>query len=134
MNPFGSVKDRTAWAMVKDDLEDLKRMEKLYTKIPAATQPKSLQAIANIHGLNSILLAHWQRLRSRRKLCRSWARVLKRLRGPAIAFDTSDPNDPQYLIERKLSLILTVFISSQFTNRKTLTIMNIQRVREFWMI
>ena len=32
MNPFGSVKDRTAWAMVKDDLDEIKKKSKNYLR------------------------------------------------------------------------------------------------------
>ena len=51
MNPFGSVKDRTAWGMIKDDLEHIKSHNMTIYENSSGNTAKSLQAIAGMHGV-----------------------------------------------------------------------------------
>lgn len=119
MNPFGSVKDRTAWAMVKDDLEDLKKSGKVIYENSSGNTAKSLQAIASIHGLKFHLVSALAKVEEQKEIVQIMGASIEEIAGASDCFDTNDPNDPQYLIERKMAADPHgIYFPSQFTNWK----------------
>lgn len=119
MNAFGSVKDRTAWGMVKDDLEDIKKSGKAIYENSSGNTAKSLQAIANIHGIKFHLVSALEKVREQKEVLQIMGSEIEEIAGASDCFDPTDPNDPQYLIERKVSENPgKLFFTSQFTNMK----------------
>ncbi len=51
LNPFGSIKDRTAWGMLKPHINDLKEKKKSILELSSGNAARGLQAIASINGL-----------------------------------------------------------------------------------
>ena len=64
MNPFGSVKDRIAWAMIKDDLEEIKGKGQTIFENSSGNTAKALQAIAGTHGLKTKLVTSLAKVQS----------------------------------------------------------------------
>lgn len=119
MNPFGSVKDRTAWAMVKDDLDDIKKSGKTIYENSSGNTAKSLQAISNIHGINFHLISALSKVLEQKEVLQIMGAEIEEIAGASDCFDPGDANDPQYLIEKKaLSAPGKIYFSSQFTNKK----------------
>ncbi len=119
LNPFGSVKDRTAWAMVKDDLEEIKRTGQTIYENSSGNTAKSLQAIANIHGLKFSLISALAKVPEQKDVLQVMGAEIEEVATASDCFDPSDPNDPQYLIERKVNNNPdSVYFPSQFTNPK----------------
>ncbi len=119
MNPFGSVKDRTAWAMIKDDLDELKKTGKTIYENSSGNTAKSLQAIANIHGLKFSLVSALSKVSEQKEVMQLMGAGIEEVPGASDCFDTSDPNDPQYLLERRAAHNPQgVYFPSQFTNKK----------------
>src|SRR5690606_4298094 len=58
MNPFGSVKDRIAWGMIKDDLETIKSRNQTIYENSSGNTAKALQAIAGMHGVRTKLITY----------------------------------------------------------------------------
>ncbi len=51
LNPFGSIKDRTAWGMLKPHIKELKEKNKSILELSSGNAARGLQAIASIHGI-----------------------------------------------------------------------------------
>ncbi len=119
MNPFGSVKDRTVWAMVMDDLEDIKKSGKAIYENSSGNSAKSLQAIANIYGLKFHLVSALAKVEEQKHVLEIMGSEIEEIAGASDCFDTNDPNDPQYLIERKVAENPEgSYFPNQFANRK----------------
>jgi cysteine synthase B len=119
MNPFGSVKDRTAWAMIKDDIEDIHSSGKTIYENSSGNSAKSLQAIANIHGLKFHLVSALAKVEEQKNVLEIMGAEIEEIAGASDCFDTNDPNDPQYLIEKKVAEKPdTSYFPNQFANRK----------------
>ncbi len=119
MNPFGSVKDRTSWALVKDDLEDIKKTNKIVYENSSGNTAKSLQAIASIHGFKFRLVSGLAKVEEQKQVLQIMGAEIEEIATASDCFDPSDPNDPQYLIERKVSKNPnSIHFPSQFTNMK----------------
>lgn len=57
-NPFGSIKDRIAWAMTRDEIARLKKEGKGIVEISSGNTAKSLQLIASMYGVPFRLLTN----------------------------------------------------------------------------
>ena len=63
-NPFGSVKDRIAWGMIRDDLPGITRRGQTLVEASSGNTAKALQVLAAMHGIRLRVLTN--RTRSRR--------------------------------------------------------------------
>ena len=119
MNPFGSVKDRTAWGMIKDDINHIKRSGKTIYENSSGNTGKSLQAIAGIHGLKFQLISALANVREQREVMQIQGAKIQEVIGASDCYDPTDPNDPQHLLEKTArSNPGGVYFTSQFTNEK----------------
>lgn len=50
-NPFGSVKDRIAWGMIKDDVEKIQREGRTMIEASSGNTAKALQVLASVYGI-----------------------------------------------------------------------------------
>lgn len=119
LNPFGSIKDRTAWAMIKDDLEEIKSKNMTIYENSSGNTAKSLQAIAGMHGIKFRLISALAKVEEQKQVLQIMGAEIEEIAGANDCFDPSDNNDPQYLIERTArSRPGEIFFTSQFTNIK----------------
>ncbi len=119
LNPFGSVKDRTAWAMVKDDLQKIKDGKMTIYENSSGNTAKSLQAIAGIHGIKFRLVSALAKVEEQKQVLQVLGAEIEEIAGASDCFDPSDSNDPQYLIERTArGRPGEIYFPSQFTNEK----------------
>jgi cysteine synthase B len=119
MNPFGSVKDRTAWAMIKDDLPSIQKSGQTIYENSSGNTAKSLQAIASIYGLKFRLVTALTKVQEQKDVLYAMGAEVEEIVTASDCFDPSDPNDPQYLIERKMAADPDgIYFPSQFTNMK----------------
>jgi len=119
LNPFGSVKDRTAWAMIKDDLDEIKSKNMTIYENSSGNTAKSLQAIAGMHGIKFRLMSALAKVEEQKQVLQIMGAEIEEIAGANDCFDPSDNNDPQYLIERTArSRPGEIYFTSQFTNPK----------------
>lgn len=119
MNPFGSVKDRTAWGMIKDDLDQIKAHNMTIYENSSGNTAKSLQAIAGMHGVKFRLVSALSKVEEQKQVLQILGSEIEEIAGASDCFDPTDSNDPQYLIERTAKgQPGEVYFPSQFTNRK----------------
>ena len=119
LNPFGSVKDRTAWAMIKDDLQKIKDGNMTIYENSSGNTAKSLQAIAGIHGVKFRLVSALAKVEEQKEILQILGSEIEEIAGASDCFDPTDSNDPQYLIERTAKgMPGQIYFPSQFTNEK----------------
>lgn len=119
MNPFGSVKDRTAWGMIKDDLEYIKSHNMTIYENSSGNTAKSLQAIAGMHGVKFRLVSALSKVEEQKQVLQILGSEIEEIAGASDCFDPTDSNDPQYLIERTAKgRPGEIYFPSQFTNQK----------------
>lgn len=119
MNPFGSVKDRIAWGMIKDDIKELQAAQKTIYENSSGNTAKALQAIAGIYGLNVKLVTNLAKVEEVKDIIRMMGAEIEEIQGASDCFDPNDPNDPQYIIEREVNGNPDkAYFPSQFTNEK----------------
>lgn len=119
MNPFGSVKDRVAWGLIKDDLEDIKAKGQTIYENSSGNTAKALQVIASMNGLKTKLITYLAKVEGVKDIIRLLGADIEEVLGGSECFDPNDPNDPQFLIEKAVKDDPTkAYFPSQFTNPK----------------
>lgn len=119
LNPFGSIKDRTAWGMLKDDLEMIKAKKMSIFENSSGNTAKSLQVIAGMHGVRFRQVSAFSRVEEQKNIMQILGAEIEEISGASDCFDPSDNNDPQYIIERTArSKPGEIYFPSQFTNPK----------------
>jgi len=119
MNPFGSVKDRIAWAMIEDDIEQIKSKGQTIFENSSGNTAKALQAIAGTYGVGTKLVTALAKVEVVKEIVMLLGAEIEEIMGGSECFDPNDPNDPQYLIAKMVKEEPDkVFFPSQFTNPK----------------
>lgn len=119
MNPFGSVKDRVAWGLVKDDLADIKAKGQTIFENSSGNTAKALQVIASMHGVKTHLITYLAKVDGVKDIIRLLGAEIEEVLGGSECFDPNDPNDPQFLIEKAVKANPdAAYFPSQFTNPK----------------
>lgn len=119
MNPFGSVKDRVAWAMLKDDIEELKATNKPIYERSSGNTAKALQAIANLYGVDVKLVTNLAKVDVVKDIVRMMGADIHEISGASECYDPNDPNDPRHIIDRMIKESENDgFFTAQFDNPK----------------
>lgn len=119
MNPFGSVKDRIAWGMIKDDIEDISSKKQTIYENSSGNTAKALQVIASMYGVKTKLITYLAKVDGVKDIVRMLGAEIEEVLGGSECFDPNDPNDPQYLIAKMVKdNPENTYFPSQFTNPK----------------
>ncbi|PZQ48231.1 MAG: pyridoxal-5'-phosphate-dependent protein subunit beta [Micavibrio aeruginosavorus] len=119
LNPFGSVKDRTVWGMIKDDLDNIAAHGMTIYENSSGNTAKSLAAIASSRGVKFKLVSALKKVKEQKEILQILGAEIEEIVNASNCFDPSDPNDPQYLIEKTVrDNPSKAYFPSQFTNEK----------------
>jgi len=119
MNPYGSVKDRIAWGMIKDDLQDMADKGQTIFENSSGNTAKALCAIAASYGVPFKLVSAMAKIKETKDVLRMLGAEIEEFAAASDCFDPNDPNDPQYLIEKAVREAEgKIYFTSQFTNEK----------------
>lgn len=119
MNPFGSVKDRVAWGLVRDDIDAIRANGQTIYENSSGNTAKALQVIASMHGVNTKLITYLAKVDGVKDIIRLLGAEIEEVLGGSECFDPNDPNDPQFLIEKAVKNNPgKAYFPSQFTNPK----------------
>jgi cysteine synthase B len=119
MNPFGSVKDRIAWGMIRDDIDSIREKGQTIYENSSGNTAKALQAIAGIYGVKTKLITYLAKVDGVKDIVRLLGAEIEEVLGGSECFDPNDPNDPQFLIEKAVKEDPgKAYFPSQFTNEK----------------
>jgi cysteine synthase B len=119
MNPFGSIKDRTVWGMVKDDVDRISKNDMTIYENSSGNTAKTLAILAGIYGVKFRLVSSFKKVQEQKDILKVLGTDIEEIATASNCFDPSDPNDPQYLIERAMAKDPEkIYFPSQFTNEK----------------
>lgn len=118
-NPFGSVKDRIAWGMIKDDLGSMRENGQTVIETSSGNTAKALSVLASVHGLKFRSVSALIKVPEVKDILRMTGADVEELPGSSDCFDPNDPNDPQFYVEKTAKREgKAVYFPSQFTNPK----------------
>jgi len=98
-NPWGSVKDRTAWGMLFPNLDELSQKKVLESS--SGNTAKALQMIASINGSSLKTITNRIKVPEARDILQLLGATIEELPGISNCYDPNDPNDPLVYIERE---------------------------------
>lgn len=120
-NPFGSVKDRIAWAMIKDDIDSIKGNKQTILESSSGNTAKALQALANIFGVPFKTVTNRIKIEEVKNTLQILGAEIEELPGQSECPDPDDPNDALAIIEREITEHPgKYFHTSQYDNQKNI--------------
>ena len=93
LNPFGSVKDRIAWGMIRDDLPGITSRGQTLIEASSGNTAKALQVLAAMHGIRLRVLTNRTKVPEVRDALELLGGELEELPGLSECPDPTVPND-----------------------------------------
>lgn len=116
-NPFGSVKDRAAWGMVAEVLDDVQARGQTFIEASSGNTAKALQVLAAMRGLHLHALTNRVRVDEVRDTLRLLGAQVQELPGLSECPDPTVPDDVFSAIDRMMAAEPgTYHHASQYTN------------------
>jgi cysteine synthase/rhodanese-related sulfurtransferase len=116
-NPFGSVKDRIAWGMIRDDLPAITGRGQTLIEASSGNTAKALRVLAAMHGLRLRVLTNRAKVAEVRDLLELLGVELEELPGLSECPDPTVPDDVFSRIEKLMAERPGEFYhTSQYTN------------------
>jgi cysteine synthase/rhodanese-related sulfurtransferase len=103
LNPFGSVKDRAAWNMVRPLLAGATERGEQVVELSSGNTAKALATIAGMHGLRFKSVTNRMRVPEIKELLLLLGAVIEELPGRSECLDPTDTEDPLTLFHQALS-------------------------------
>lgn len=103
LNPFGSVKDRAAWSMVRDHLAAAAADGRTVVELSSGNTAKSLALIAGLHGVPFRSITNRMKVPEIKDLLLLIGADIQELPGQAECLDPTAGDDPLTRIHRMLS-------------------------------
>jgi cysteine synthase/rhodanese-related sulfurtransferase len=120
-NPFGSLKDRIAWGMIKDDIHEIRDGNKTIIEASSGNTMKALQVLASIHGTSVEAYTNRVKVDEVRQILQLLQVDLHEMPGMSECPDPTAPEDVFSIIEAKIaSAPDRYFYPSQYTNQKNI--------------
>jgi cysteine synthase B len=121
LNPFGSVKDKTAWNMLRHDLDNIKAKSQTVIESSSGNTAKALQMILSMHKVPFKIVTNRIQVREVKQILQLIGTEIEELPGQSQCLDPTDPNDPQFIVEQIInSEPEKYFHTSQYTNMRNL--------------
>ncbi len=122
-NPFGSVKDRIGWAMIKDDLQSIKEKNQTILESSSGNTAKVLQAIASIYGIPFKTITNRIKVPEVKAILQVMGAEIEQLPGKSECPDPTDPNDPLTYIDNIVTQNQDkYYYTTQYTNEKNIEV------------
>jgi cysteine synthase/rhodanese-related sulfurtransferase len=122
LNPFGSIKDKSAWTVLKDDIEQIAADGKTVIESSSGNMAKALQVLCSIHGVQLKVITNRIKVPEAKQILQLLGAEVDELPGLSECPDPTDPNDPIAHIEQIVSAAPNAFFhTSQYTNQKNIT-------------
>jgi len=119
MNPFGSLKDRTALGMLKDDIENIAQNGQEFIEASSGNTIKAMQSIAGIYGVKSTSVTNRIRVPEIRDILLTLGVNIVEVPGKSSCIDPTNPEDPLYIIANMMNENKDKYIyPNQYYNEK----------------
>ncbi|MCW8218190.1 MULTISPECIES: pyridoxal-phosphate dependent enzyme [Streptomyces] len=102
-NPFGSLKDRAAWNMVRPGLGSAVEKGSQIVELSSGNTAKALAAIAGMHGLGFKSVTNRMKIPEIKELLLLLGAEIEELPGQSECLDPTDSEDPLTLFHRSLA-------------------------------
>ncbi|NUP29602.1 MAG: pyridoxal-phosphate dependent enzyme [Nocardia sp.] len=120
-NPFGSVKDRVAWAMLRDELETLREQQRTLIEASSGNTAKALRVLGAIHGIDLRAMTNRIKVGEVRDMLRLLGTEIVELPGLSECPDPTTPNDVYSAIDTAMAAEPGKFRHlSQYTSEKNI--------------
>lgn len=114
-NPWGSVKDRTAWGILKPHLDELN--DKRVIESSSGNTAKALQMIASLYESNLKIITNRIKVPEAKDVLKLIGTHIQELPGKSDCYDPNDPNDPIVYIQQEIAKDREKYIySDQYFN------------------
>ena len=118
-NPFGSLKDRAGYEMIKDDIDEIKRSGKTVIESSSGNTAKALDVICQMYDIPFITVTNRIKTEEVGKILSICGAKIKELPGMSECPDPTDPNDPTAHIQKMISADPDkYYYPNQYTNLK----------------
>lgn len=118
-NPFGSLKDRAGYAMLKDEIQKLKENNMTVIESSSGNTAKALQIICSMNGISFKTVTNRIKIPETKEVLKVAGAEIEELPGLSECPDPTDPNDPVAYIERIVSENSNKYYhTNQYTNLK----------------
>ena len=118
-NPFGSLKDRAGYAMLKDEIQRLKENNMTVIESSSGNTAKALQIICSMNGIPFKTVTNRIKIPETKEILKVAGAEIEELPGLSECPDPTDPNDPVAYIERIVSENPNKYYhTNQYTNLK----------------
>lgn len=118
-NPFGSLKDRAGYAMIKDEIQKLKENNMTVIESSSGNTAKALQIICSMNGIPFKTVTNRIKIPETKEVLKVAGAEIEELPGLSECPDPTDPNDPVAYIERIVSENPNKYYhTNQYTNLK----------------
>ncbi|MFC8592154.1 pyridoxal-phosphate dependent enzyme [Streptomyces atroolivaceus] len=101
-NPFGSLKDRAAWNMVRPGLSAAVERGSQIVELSSGNTAKALAAIAGMHGIGFKSVTNRMKIPEMREMLLLLGAEIEELPGQSECLDPTNPEDPLTLFHRSL--------------------------------
>jgi len=117
LNPLGSVKDRTAWYLLKDELARLKAGSRTVIEATSGNTGKAMQVLCSMHGVPFRIVTNRIHVAEIRQVLQLLGAQLLEMPGLSSCPDPTDPNNPLTFIEELMGREPGTYLHpSQYTN------------------
>ncbi|MEU5199400.1 pyridoxal-phosphate dependent enzyme [Streptomyces scabiei] len=103
LNPFGSLKDRAAWAMTRPELAGAKERGETIVELSSGNTAKALALIAGLHGLPFKSVTNRMRVPEIKDLLLLLGAEIEELPGRTECLDPTDTDDPLTVFHQRLN-------------------------------
>ena len=118
-NPFGSLKDRAGYAMLKDEIQKLKENNMTVIESSSGNTAKAIQIICSMNGIPFKTVTNRIKIPETKEILKVAGAEIEELPGLSECPDPTDPNDPVAYIERIVSENSNKYYhTNQYTNLK----------------
>lgn len=118
LNPFGSVKDRAAWAMVREQLAEAQRGGRTVIELSSGNTAKALAVIASLHGVRFKSVTNRMKVPEIKELLHLLGAEIEELPGQAECLDPTNVDDPLTRIHQEVGADSTYLHTDQYYNQR----------------
>lgn len=118
-NPFGSLKDRAAYEMIREDVDEIKKNGQTVIESSSGNTAKALDIICQMNDIPFITVTNRIKTQEVGKILSVCGAKIKELPGMSECPDPTDPNDPTAHIQRMIAAEPgKYYYPNQYTNLK----------------
>ncbi len=118
-SPFGSIKDRVAWELIREDIDEIKEKNQTLLESSSGNTAKAIQGIAGANGLDFKTITNRIKVDEVKDILITMGTEIEELPGKSECPDPNNPDDPLTHLDRLMARDGDkYFRTGQYTNKK----------------